>query len=248
MIKKLKKSILIISIVILASFFICSKIQVFQNNDFVVYVVNPKKQQVKMFWKDDKDVNFISIANLKSWLNFNKKDLIFATNGGMYQKNLSPVGLYIENKITKTKIDTTTQAGNFYLKPNGIFFITNDNKVGICKTEKFINKNIKYATQFGPMLLIDGAIHPSFKEGSTNVNIRNGVGILPNNNLIFSMSKKDINFYDFAKYFRDLGCKNALYFDGFVSRTYLPEQNWTQTDGNFGVIIAVVKDSKTIKK
>ncbi len=166
----------------------------------------------------------------------------------MYQKNLSPVGLYIENKIIKTKIDTTTQVGNFYLKPNGIFFITNDNKAGVCQTEKFINKNIKYATQSGPMLVIDGAIHPSFNEGSTNLNIRNGVGILPNGNTIFSMSKKDINFYDFAKYFRDLGCKNALYFDGFVSRTYLPEQNWIQTDGNFGIIVAVVKDSKTIKK
>lgn len=98
------------------------------------------------------------------------------------------------------------------------------------------------------MLVIDGEIHTSFKEGSANVTIRNGVGILPNNSMIFSMSKKEINFYDFAKYFKDLGCKNALFLDAFVSRTYLPEQNWTQTDGGFGVIVAVVKDSKTIKK
>jgi uncharacterized protein YigE (DUF2233 family) len=32
-----------------------------------------------------------------------------------------------------------------------------------------------------------------------------------------------------------------LYLDGLVSRTYLPEKEWTQTDGNFGVIIAVTK-------
>ncbi len=51
------------------------------NNNFVEYIVNPKKQQVKMFWKDNKQNNFISISKLKSWLASNKKDLIFATNG-----------------------------------------------------------------------------------------------------------------------------------------------------------------------
>jgi len=55
------------------------------------------------------------------------------------------------------------------------------------------------------------------------------------------MSKDNINFYDFAKYFQDIGCKYALYLDGFVSRTYCPEKNWTQTDGDFGVIIGVTK-------
>jgi uncharacterized protein YigE (DUF2233 family) len=78
------------------------------------------------------------------------------------------------------------------------------------------------------------------------LNIRNGVGILPNNKVIFAMSKTEINFYNFAKYFKSLGCKNALYLDGFVSRTYLPEKQWKQTDGSFGVIIGVT-DSK-IKK
>ena len=95
------------------------------------------------------------------------------------------------------------------------------------------------------MLVLDGQIHPAFKEGSKNLNIRNGVGILPNNKVVFAMSKSEINFYDFAKFFQNLGCKNALYLDGFVSRCYFPEKNWTQTDGNFGVIIGVtVKTSK----
>jgi uncharacterized protein YigE (DUF2233 family) len=246
--KKLKKYFFIISILFLVSFFIYSKKYGNQNDNFVEYIVNPKKQSIKMFWKDDKQNNFKSITNLKSWLNKNKKDLVFACNGGMYHKNYAPVGLFVENKITKTKIDTTCNEGNFYLKPNGIFYITNDNKADVCNTEKFINKNIKYATQSGPMLVIDGKIHSSFKEGSSNVNIRNGVGILPNNSVIISMSKNEINLFDFAKYFKNLGCKNALFFDAFVSRTYLPEQNWTQTDSNFGVIVAVVKDSKTIKK
>jgi uncharacterized protein YigE (DUF2233 family) len=112
----------------------------------------------------------------------------------------------------------------------------------ICKTENFLsNEKIKYATQSGPMLVIDGEIHTAFKKNSTNLNIRNGVGILPNNQIIFAISKKEINFYDFAEYFKKLGCKNALYLDGFVSRTYLPEKNWKQFDGNFGVIIGVTE-------
>lgn len=104
-----------------------------------------------------------------------------------------------------------------------------------------MKNNIDFATQSGPMLVIDGKIHPAFKEGSTNLNVRNGVGILPDGTIIFALSKTEINFYDFAKYFQDLGCKNALYLDGFVSRMYLPEKKWIQTDGSFGVMIGVTK-------
>ena len=62
------------------------------------------------------------------------------------------------------------------------------------------------------------------------------------------MSKHEINFYNFAKYFKDIGCINALYLDGFVSRTYLPEKNWKQEDGNFGVIVGVSQKSSKIPK
>ena len=239
--KNFKKGLLFIAMLIVVMFFINAKKADNKNDNFIEYIVNPKKQNIKLFWKNDKKENFVSISNLKSWLNKNKKELVFACNGGMYHKGYVPVGLFIENKIKQTKIDTTSNQGNFYLKPNGIFYITNDNSAGVCQTEKFIDKNIKYATQSGPMLVIDGQIHPSFKEGSTHVNIRNGVGILPNNSVIFAMSKNDINLYDFAKYFKEMGCKNALFFDAFVSRTYLPEQKWIQTDGDFGVIVAVTK-------
>jgi uncharacterized protein YigE (DUF2233 family) len=209
-----------------------------EDNRFVTYKVNPKKQQLKMYWKDDKHQPFQSIQNLKNWLG--TQTLLFATNGGMYKADNSPQGLFIQDKKTLSSLDSTSGNGNFYLKPNGIFYLTTDNNPVICETENFAdNGEIKYATQSGPMLVIDGQIHPAFKQGSSNLNIRNGVGILPNNEVVFVMSKKEINLYDFASYFKELGCKNALYLDGFVSRTYLPEKNWTQTDGNFGVIIGV---------
>lgn len=210
------------------------------DNPFISYIVDVKKQDIKLYWKDDQDKNFGSIENLKSWLEKNKRKLLFAMNGGMYKQDNSPQGLFIEKHNTLSQLDTSSGAGNFYLKPNGIFYITNDNLAVICDTKNFKdNGKIKYATQSGPMLVIDGEIHPAFKPGSTNLNIRNGVGILPGNKVVFAMSKAGINFYDFANYFKSIGCKNALYLDGFVSRTYLPEKQWTQTDGNFGVIIGV---------
>ena len=94
------------------------------------------------------------------------------------------------------------------------------------------------------MLVINGKIHPDFKQGSSNLNARNGVGIISDNKVIFAISEKEVNFYDFALFFQEQGCKNALYLDGFVSRTYLPEKKWIQTDGNFGVIIGVTERLK----
>jgi uncharacterized protein YigE (DUF2233 family) len=232
-------SLLILSI---AGIFVFAQGQNKRDSRFVSYLADPKKQDVKLYWKNDNQENLKSIQNLKSWLEQKHRTLVFAMNGGMYKQDGSPQGLFIENKITVTLLDSASGNGNFYLKPNGVFYLTTDNFPIICKTESFFNDGkIKYATQSGPMLLIDGDIHPAFRQNSTNLNIRNGVGILPDNKIIFAMSKEEINFYDFATYFKNLGCKNALYLDGLVSRAYLPEQNWIQTDGNFGVIIGVTR-------
>lgn len=206
------------------------------------YTVDCKKQDLQLYWKDENSKIIGSIQNLKTFVERRHSKLIFAMNGGMYKEDQSPLGLFIQDRKTHSSINTSNGKGNFYLKPNGVFYIKTDNMPGICETAKFVKSDkIKYATQSGPMLIIDGKIHPEFKEGSVNLNIRNGVGVLPDNKLLFAMSKTEINFYDFAKFFQNAGCKNALYLDGFVSRTYLPEKNWVQTDGNFGVIIAVTE-------
>lgn len=212
------------------------------SNLFVSYKVDVSKADLRLYWKNDKNEQFNSIANLKTWVESKNKKLLFAMNGGMYMEDRAPLGLYIENSKQLRRLNTAHGSGNFYLQPNGVFYITTDNKAGICKTGDFVNKGkIKYATQSGPLLVVDGAINTVFTKGSANTNIRNGVGILPSGEVVFAMSKSDVNFYDFAQYFQEQGCKYALYLDGFVSRTYLPEKNWTQTDGDFGVIIGVTK-------
>jgi len=210
--------------------------------EFVFYIANPKKQSVVMYLKDSHGNNYGSIANLKTALAKGKKEILFAMNGGMYKKDKSPQGLFISAGKMLYLLEVNEGAGNFYLKPNGIFYLDAKDNPVICKTEEFKDDgNIKYATQSGPMLLVDGQIHAAFREQSTNLNIRNGVGILPDNKVLFAMSKKEINFYQFAQFFKDKGCKNALYLDGFVSRMYNPKQNWIQTDGDFGVIIGITK-------
>ncbi|SHL24513.1 phosphodiester glycosidase family protein [Flavobacterium chilense] len=214
----------------------------YYESPFLTYTVDLKKQDLKLFWKDEKGKRFGSIENLKLWIEKKNLKLDFAMNAGMYKTDNSPQGLYIEKQKTLSPLDTIKAAGNFYLKPNGVFYITTSNIAKICTTEMFRpNEKIAYATQSGPMLVINEQIHPDFKEGSVNLNVRNGVGILPDGKVVFVLSKKEINFYDFASYFKGLGCKNALYLDGFVSRAYLPSGNWIQTDGNFGALFAVTR-------
>ena len=212
-------------------------------NKILYHIVDLKNQEIGFFLEKEDGEKIKNFKNLQKWLKAKNKNLVFAMNGGMYNKDFSPQGLYIENGITINKIDTTQIGyGNFYMQPNGVFYITKDLQGRIITSKDFTNENVKFATQSGPMLLIKGKIHNSFNKGSKNLNIRNGVGILPNGKLVFAMSKEKINFYDFANYFKSLGCLNALYLDGFISKTYLPEKGFTNMKGEFGVIIGEIKN------
>lgn len=205
------------------------------------YTVDPAA--VRLFWQDDKGHILKSFDSLDYWLQQQNSSLVFAMNAGMYMEDNSPLGLYIEKGVQKRKINKREGNGNFYLKPNGVFYITKDKKAKIVTTEKFVpGKQILYATQSGPMLLIDGVIHPKFTKGSTNVTIRNGVGILPDGKVLFAMSKSFISFYDFAMFFKERGCEDALYLDGGISQTYLPEKGYNDKGGDFGVMIGVTKN------
>jgi uncharacterized protein YigE (DUF2233 family) len=213
------------------------------NENFVTYTANPSSQNIILYYKDGNGKRIGTLGNLATHVEKQGSKLLFAMNGGMFMTDYSPLGLFIDNGSVVQKLNTRESNGNFYLKPNGVFYISKDNTAHISTTPDFkVGAAIKYATQSGPMLVIDGKLHDAFKEGSANLNIRNGVGILPNGNVLFAMSKQGVNFYDFAKYFKDKGCKNALYLDGFVSRAYAPSQKWEQMDGDFGVMIGISKN------
>ena len=83
-------------------------------------------------------------------------------NAGMFQEDQSPVGLYVERSRTLHSADTRGGGGsNFHLKPNGVFWI-GEGVAGVTETGQFLASPpaARYATQSGPMLVIDGSIHP----------------------------------------------------------------------------------------
>ncbi|MEO8239161.1 MAG: hypothetical protein ABI576_13740 [Flavobacterium sp.] len=92
---KLKIGISILAIVIFA-LFINSK--VYSDDQYLTYVVDSKKQDLKLFRKNENGQNFGSIQNLKLWIEKKNLKLVFAMNGGMYKKDNTPQGLYIEKK------------------------------------------------------------------------------------------------------------------------------------------------------
>ena len=209
---------------------------------FTSFTVDPNSAHIEFYLKNDAGENFGSIENLKDYAEKQRKRLRFAMNGGMYQEDGKPLGLFIQNGVTVTPLNTRTGGGNFYLQPNGVFYLTNENKAFVVQTANFQNDgSVKFATQSGPMLLVDGKINAVFTPDSTNGYIRNGVCVLDGNKIIFAISRRKVNFYEFAEYFKNAGCRNALYLDGFVSRMYAPEENITQTEGNFGVIIGIIE-------
>lgn len=224
-------------------YFVKEAIYIVDESKFITYQVDPDNMDLQLYWKNDQGQNFRNFKNLKAELEKKDKDLVFAMNGGMYLKDRSPQGLYIEKGQLKKAMNLkNSDYGNFYMKPNGVFYISKSKVPVVCETSQLKDYHgVEYATQSGPMLLIDGELHPQFIKGSKNLNIRNGVGILPNGQVLFAMSKEKVNFYDFATFFKQNDCQNALYLDGFVSRTYLPSKNWNQQDGNFGVIIGVTE-------
>jgi uncharacterized protein YigE (DUF2233 family) len=100
-----------------------------------------------------------------------------------------------------------------------------------------------FATQSGPMLVIDGAIHPAFIEGSSDRKMRNGVGV-SGDAVHFVITERRVNFHDFARFFSEkLGCANALFLDGgSAPGIFAPELGRDDAPGHggYGPIIAVV--------
>jgi uncharacterized protein YigE (DUF2233 family) len=118
----------------------------------------------------------------------------------------------------------------------------------ILDTKSFQNplqKQYNFATQSGPLLVINNQINPVFTASSNSLFIRNGVGISADGTLIFAISNQPINFHLFAAFFKEkLHCPNALFLDGAISKMYLPERNRLELNGNLGPFIALINEQK----
>ncbi len=223
----------------------------FNGQEYDAIIINPHKQEVKLHWLTKENTPYKNLNAIKKDLAKNHCTTLMLTNGGMYLEGNVPQGLFISENKEYRPIDTTSNKyGNFYMKPNGILY-RDGSGVNIITTDTFIKKyktnyNILYATQSGPMLVINGEINHQFYPQSKNLNLRSGVGVLLNGNIVFIISRSNnTNFHDFASIFKDIfGCKNALYLDGAISKMYLKNLRPNDLSGNFGAIISVTSKRK----
>ena len=225
--------------------------ETFEGAEYTVCSFDLTEVDLRTFWKDADGGVYGTFSSLARDLDRQKLKLDFAMNGGMYREDFTPVGQYIENGKELKQANLADSPAdvrpvpNFYKKPNGVFYI-GDRQAGVLETKRFLKARAKakFATQSGPMLVIDGKIHPAFKVGSTDLNQRNGVCASSPTEVHFAISEDDVNFHDFARFFRDkLGCKNALFLDGgSAPGIYVPELGRNDAPGHYGYgpIIGVV--------
>jgi uncharacterized protein YigE (DUF2233 family) len=209
---------------------------------FVACTFDPRHDDIRLFWKGADDRPFGAFSALAQALRTEGLRLRFAMNAGMFAENRSPVGLYIENGRKLHGVDTRAGPSNFHLKPNGMFWV-GDGVAGVTETSQFLANppTARYATQSGPMLIVDGKIHPKILPTGTSEKIRNGVGVREDGAVVFAIAEEPVTFNTFARLFRDgLGCRNALFLDGSVSSLYAPELKRDDELTSIGPIVSVV--------
>ena len=151
--------------------------------------------------------------------------LLFAMNAGMYDAAGRPIGLYVEQAERQRRINLRDGPGNFHMKPNGVFAVSEDGRVSILTSDVYARRNPSpmWATQSGPMLVIGGRIHPRISPDGESRLVRNGVGVSDPRTAWFVISDAPVSFGRFARFFRDaLGCRDALFLDGTVSSLWDP--------------------------
>lgn len=199
--------------------------------DFRVVHIAPENLQV--VWKDAQGLPYQTFGRVQSSLKQQGKTLKFIINAGIFQPGGAPCGLHIEAAKELHPINLANAEGNFHLQPNGVMWIESTATTcapRIASSPDFVKRRevirglsdtrITTAVQSGPMLLLDGKRHPAFKEGSPNRLHRNGVGVDANNRVVFAITAdgQTVNFWDFAGLFLQLGCRNALFLDGNLSK------------------------------
>ena len=225
-----------------ASALTCTETQ-FDGADYTICEVDPRQEQLMLFLRDEDGEIYGQFLRIDRALTAEGKSLTFAMNAGMYHEDRAPVGHYIENGVEVQRVIPNAGPGNFGLLPNGVLCLR-PGRADVFETLDYIDKNpaCDHATQSGPMLVINGALHPRFLPEGTSTHIRNGVGTSRDGTrVVFVISDEPVNFYNFGRLFRDhLKTPNALYFDGNISRLYAPDIRRSDFGFALGPIIGVV--------
>lgn len=169
--------------------------------------------------------------------------IAFAMNAGMFDADGRPIGLAMVGGVQVHAINLRNGGGNFHLMPNGVFLVRKSGAASIVTSDAFkMAPDIALAIQSGPMLVIDGKLHPKFDPDGESRFIRNGVGIGPGNKPLFVISNEVVSFGKLARFFRDgLHARNALYFDGSVSSLWDPAAGRQDVGVPLGPMIVALK-------
>ncbi|NRB01881.1 MAG: phosphodiester glycosidase family protein [Rhodobacteraceae bacterium] len=221
----------------------CEKIT-FEELPFTICQADAAKDDLRLFLADQQGDVFGQFSAVNNALEPKGQQLGFAMNAGMYLPDRSPVGHFVENGKALKRLLTGPSGGNFGLLPNGVFCIQ-PSAYRVIETLRYADEapDCTFATQSGPMLVIDGALHPRLLPDGTSRFIRNGVGTSADGlRAMFAISDRVVNFHTFARLFRDvLGTPNALYFDGKVSRLYARNLNRSDFGFSVGPIVGTVE-------
>ncbi|MFT6023480.1 MAG: hypothetical protein ACI9PY_001597 [Ascidiaceihabitans sp.] len=219
----------------------------YEGKSFTACTVDLTQENLRLFLYDDAGVPFNHFTRINTQLDQSNQTLGFAMNAGMYHDDRAPVGHYVEDGVEVMRVIPNAGPGNFGLLPNGILCLR-DGRADVVETLRFQREapNCRHATQSGPMLVIDGELHPRFLADGTSRYIRNGVGTSEDGkSAVFVISNTPVNFHSFASFFRDhLMLDQALFFDGNVSRLHAPDLNRSDFGRRLGPIIGTVVPAK----
>jgi uncharacterized protein YigE (DUF2233 family) len=196
------------------------------------------RARLALHWRRSDGSRFGSLRAVHDYLRARGERPIALTNAGIFGDE-APVGLHVEGGVELHPLERRGGAGNFYLLPNGVFLVGADG-ARVVETSRYAPGGVELATQSGPLLVERGALHPRFAQGSRHALVRSGVGVRTPHEVLFAVTRGPITFYDFALVFRDLlGCADALYLDGTISRLYAPEAGLLSDGAFMGVLAAV---------
>jgi uncharacterized protein YigE (DUF2233 family) len=213
---------------------------------YTVCAFDARDASIRLFLRDDQGEVYGGFSALEAALARRGEKLAFAMNAGMYDENRLPIGLDVEGGETEKPANTRSGAGNFHMKPNGVFWV-DGGRAGVTETARFLRLRLRpaYATQSGPLLVGGGRVNPRIHEGGTSAKIRNGVGVRNGHFVFFAISNQPVTFHAFASLFRDrLQCPDALFLDGSISSLYAPQLSRHDLFRPMGPIVGVVERRK----
>ena len=223
----------------------CENMQ-YDGNRYTVCTVDAAQEELRLFLYDDSGAPYGQFSAVDRALAAQGKRLGFAMNAGMYHDDRAPVGHYVENGQEVMRVISSAGPGNFGLLPNGILCLR-AGRADVFETLDYVAHapDCTFATQSGPMLVIDGELHPRFLPDSTSRYIRNGVGTTADGTrAVFAISNNTVTFHEFGSLFRDgLGLPNALFLDGNISRLYAPDLGRDDFGFALGPIVGAVTTS-----